>query len=100
MQLNELIMAGLAGSVLISGVLIGILGSGKSYTVLQTLSAVSLLAFSIACIGLINNSLSVLEQQVFFWVAVAAACLVSVGFLTGCIGCFRCSLRKKSMLLS
>jgi hypothetical protein len=99
MHLNEIIMAGLAGSVFVSGVLVGMLGSRKSYTVLQVLSAVSLLAFSVACIGLMNNSESVLKQQVCFWAAVAAACVVAVGFLTGCIGCFRCSLRKKSGLL-
>ena len=99
MHLNEIIMAGLAGSVLVSGVLVEMLGSVKSYTVLQVFSAVSLLAFSVAYIGLMNNSVSVLKQQVFFWAGVAAACVVAVGFLTGCIGCFRCSLRKKSALL-
>jgi len=81
MHLNEIIMAGLAGSVLVSGVLVEMLGSVKSYTVLQVFSAVSLLAFSVAYIGLMNNSVSVLKQQVFFWAAVAAACVVAVGFL-------------------
>lgn len=99
MHLNEIILAGLAGSVFVSAVLVGMLGSGKSYTVIHALSATSLLVFSFACIRLRNKSLSDMEQQVFFWTAVVAACLVAVGFLTGCIGSFRGSLRQRSVVL-